>query len=491
MDSGGDGRTRRGRGTMNLPARMNSMTLVENRLNSFASGDSSGRSLDYNLGLPPMESGSLKLSGRDLLDILTAFTSNTDAPLTPKEDQLAAAQNQDKRNTQYLANPDQKDMRANMFQRGDMSANLGSSMKFQEMGRCAPVGGAFNEVYAAGYDDLGYTVPSPVDPETQAAQGSYQQALQQAQVHDPMTFERILLSGKNTGLEQKHEEVIQKGAVVGRRQTPPLKRNQARTGYKHKPKKPHPAVEKARRDGINTLIEDLREIVPEGGWTDVKVKRSTSLRDAMEGLHQGKGSIDSPAAAAAAGIKPDKRTKRAVLMDAIASIEALQNHVNKLQRENEALAAGGSLSPATKEAFLRAPSTDGKAFEEAEMKKVHVEIALKHPIAKREGGKSETTTTALLVKIAYFDRRGFLADQCVAIRSLDMNIKSAELPPPNRNGFVQDIFETDIDKAFESEEEAATELEALREQLKELLLETQSLYYQGVKSGEKRARTEA
>jgi len=173
---------------MNLPARMNSMTLVENRLNSFASGDSSGRSLDYNLGLPPMESGSLKLSGRDLLDILTAFTSNTDAPLTPKEDQLAAAQNQDKRNTQYLANPDQKDMRANMFQRGDMSANLGSSMKFQEMGRCAPVGGAFNEVYAAGYDDLGYTVPSPVDPETQAAQGSYQQALQQAQVSRVVYF---------------------------------------------------------------------------------------------------------------------------------------------------------------------------------------------------------------------------------------------------------------------------------------------------------------
>jgi hypothetical protein len=176
MADGGDGRRRRG--TMNLPARMNSMTLVENRLNSFASGDSSGRSLDYNLGLPPMESGSLKLSGRDLLDILTAFTSNTDAPLTPKEDQLAAAQTQDKRNTQYLANPDQKDMRANMFQRGDMNANLGSSMKFQELGRCAPVGGAFNEVYAAGYDDLGYTVPSPVDPETQAAQGSYQQVLQ-------------------------------------------------------------------------------------------------------------------------------------------------------------------------------------------------------------------------------------------------------------------------------------------------------------------------
>jgi hypothetical protein len=490
MADGGDGRRRRG--TMNLPARMNSMTLVENRLNSFASGDSSGRSLDYNLGLPPMESGSLKLSGRDLLDILTAFTSNTDAPLTPKEDQLAAAQTQDKRNTQYLANPDQKDMRANMFQRGDMNANLGSSMKFQELGRCAPVGGAFNEVYAAGYDDLGYTVPSPVDPETQAAQGSYQQVLQ-AQVHDPMTFERILLSGKNTGLEKKKDE-IQKGAVVGRRHTPPLKRNQARTGYKHKPKKPHPAVEKARRDGINTLIEDLREIVPEGGWTDVKVKRSTSLRDAMEGLHQGKGTIESPAAVAA-GRKPDKRTKRAVLMDAIASIEALQNHVDKLQQENEALAAGGSsLSPSTKETFPRAPSTDGKAFEEAEMKKVHVEIALKHPIGKREGDKSNATaetTTALLVKIAYFDRRGFLADQCVAIRSLDMNIKSAELPPPNRNGFVQDIFETDIDKAFETEEEAATELEGLREQLKELLLETQSLYYQGVKSGEKRARTEA
>ena len=98
---------------------------------------------------------------------------------------LADAQNQDKSNTQYLG--DEKDVsgmkgdmvppRANMFQRGDLNTSLGSSMKFQELGRCPPVGGAFNEVYAAGYDDLGYTVPSPIDPSSQAT-GHFQQALQ-------------------------------------------------------------------------------------------------------------------------------------------------------------------------------------------------------------------------------------------------------------------------------------------------------------------------
>jgi len=492
MDSAGDGRRRK---KMNLPARMNSMTLVEQRLNSLST-DGSGRSLDYNLGLPFDESGSLKLSGRDLLDILTAFTSNSDAPLTPREEQLAAAQNQDKSNTQYLG--DEKDVsgmkgdmvppRANMFQRGDLNTSLGSSMKFQELGRCPPVGGAFNEVYAAGYDDLGYTVPSPIDPSSQAT-GHFQQALQ-AQVHDPMTFERILLSGKKTGLETK-DDGAGATAVVGRRPTPPLKRNQARTGYKHKPKKAHPAVEKARRDGINALIEDLRDIVPEGGWTAHQVKRSTSLRDAMEGLQH--GSSSGGAGAGAGEKQPDKRTKRAVLMDAIASIDALKEHVNALQEENEALASGKAPLSTTmaNEAFLRAPSTDGKAFEEEEMKKVHVEIHLKQ---KQQSGaqkpvESPKTSSALIVKIAYFDRRGFLADECVALRSLDLNIKSAELPKPNRNGFVQDMFEVDIDKVFASEKESQEDLQGLQEQLTELLLETQSLYYQTVKAGEKRART--
>ena len=87
------------------------------------------------------------------------------------------------------------------------------------------------------------------------------------------------------------------------------------------------------------------------------------------------------------------------------------------------------------------------------------------------------------VKIEYFDRRGFLADQCVAMRSLCLTIKSASLPKPERNGHVRDIFEVEpLDKD-------AADLDALKEQLQEALNETQSMYYEQDKVGGKRTRT--
>merc|ERR1719379_1812437 len=226
----------------------------------------------------------MKLSGRDLLDILTAFTSPGDAPRTPTEEQGQGFQ--DKSNTQHLAHDDLA--RADAFRADSQTfnASLGGSMKFQDLGRCEPVGGAYNQFYAPGYDDYGYSVPSPlntVDPQVSQPIPAYSQP-PPAAVQDPMSFDRILLSSKNTGLESKKE--------IKKRHTPPLKKNQAKTGYQHKPRKPHPVVEKARRDGINALIEDLRDIVPEGGWkaSANEYKKTTSLRDALDAIHSGEGS---------------------------------------------------------------------------------------------------------------------------------------------------------------------------------------------------------
>jgi len=449
---------------MSFPVRMNSM-----RINSL-SGDSSGKSLEYNLGLPLESGGSMKLSGRDLLDILTAFTSPGDAPRTPTEEQGQGFQ--DKSNTQHLAHDDLA--RADAFRADSQTfnASLGGSMKFQDLGRCEPVGGAYNQFYAPGYDDYGYSVPSPlntVDPQVSQPIPTYSQA-PPAAVQDPMSFDRILLSSKNTGLESKKE--------IKKRHTPPLKKNQAKTGYQHKPRKPHPVVEKARRDGINALIEDLRDIVPEGGWNPMKVKRSTSLKDALTKLH------GEPGASTGNAQKPDKRTKRAVLMDAISSIESLEAHVNKLAEEVDNLIKGGE--PSMRDASdAGTPSTmDGKIFEEEEMKKVHVEMEVKHKTSSQD---VESNTMTLIVKVAYFDRRGFLADECVAMRSLELNIKHAELPKPNRNGFVQDVFEVEMEK-ISGQPEEEVDLDGLKGQLMEALAETQCLYYQSVKAGEKRAR---
>merc|ERR1712118_296298 len=88
---------------------------------------------------------------------------------------------------------------------------------------------------------------------------------------------------------------------------------------------------------------------------------------------------------------------------------------------------------------------DGKTFEVENMKKVEAHIELR-------ASEGEAKANGMQVKISYFDRRGFLADECVAMRSLGLTIKSAELPKPNRNGFVEDTFEVETDWTHEMSE---------------------------------------
>merc|ERR1712072_753753 len=103
-------------------------------------------------------------------------------------------------------------------------------------------------------------------------------------------------------------------------------------------------------------------------------------------------------------------------------------------------------------------------------------------------GVEAVAATPLVVSMGYFDRRGFLADQCVAMRSLGLTIKSAELPKPNRNGMVKDTFEVSVEETAEEVNTAH-----LQAQLVEALEEVQSIYYgsqqQQQNPGEKRART--
>ena len=433
---------------------MSSAGMEENKF-SFNSNESSGRGID---NLMRTDSGSLRLSGRDLLDILNAFTS--DPPLDGSGD-LAF---QDKNNTQHL-NTIQPS--ANMFQNHPAMQKMGgSSKKFADLGRCAPVGGAFPTFYAPGYDDYGYGSPAmaPPPPHTEGFRAPDPPPPQASSAPNPMSFERLMLAGKKIagfgGVAAQAEQ-----QPVGRKKTPPLKKNQARTGYQHKPRKPHPVVEKARRDGINALIEELRYIVPEGGWksSSSEFKKTTSLRDALDAIH----GVEEKSV--------DKRTKRAVLLDAISSIENLKSHM-------KTLVEGGAAEESPKEEgadLQTAVSQDGKTFEVENMKKVEAHIELK-------ASEGEAKANGMQVKISYFDRRGFLADECVAMRSLGLTIKSAELPKPNRNGFVEDTFEVETDGTHEMSE---ADVDAMTKDLVEALDETQSIYYQSQQAGEKRART--
>jgi len=450
-------------------------------LNSFGSDPNESGRLTTGMDFTRTDTGSLRLSGRDLLDILNAFTSE---PPPPGVDAGAMAPlggdgQQDKGNTQPLGAPASLVHGANMFQQNPAVRKLGgSSKKFADLGRCAPVGGAYAQFYAPGYDDYGYSSPSPMDPSASSQAFTSMAPATTMAPPNPMSFERILLAGKKIagfgGPEGDAAAIARDPPTKKKATQQKLKKNQARTGYQHKPRKPHPVVEKARRDGINMLIEELRDIVPEGGWkaSANEYKKTTSLRDALDAIHSGEGS-----AMAGSGVgKPDKRTKRSVLMDAIASIEALTEHVQNLTDQQAANPADAALGAAD-----TPRSEDGTIFEEEAMKRVHVDIALRE---RSQVLKDVSNATPLQVKIAYFDRRGFLADECVAMRSVGMTIKSAELPKPNRNGFVQDTFDVEI-------EEDDPELEALQEQLVDALAETQSLYYRSQQAGDKRARVEA
>lgn len=426
-------------------------------------------------------SGSLKLSGRDLLDILNAFTADPvpgetfPGPVKGLDD--AGFQEKDNSQPVNTIQP-----QANMFQQFTSVQKLGrSSKRYQELGRCPPTGGAFPQFFAPGYDDFGYGAPSMMPDQAPAAGQAPGAPPGGVPVPNPMTFDNILLSGKKiAGLAMGGPKPP--GARPSK--TQPLKKNQARTGYQHKKRKPHPVVEKARRDGINMLIEELRDIVPEGGWkAGGQFRKTTSLRDALETIHGG-----------AVGVKVDKRTKRAVLMDAIASIETLEHHVKTLTEQMEVLgkAAGEAHSPSFKSGESaydgeRSASLSGDPMEEGAMKKVEVEVSPREASpGPSEADAEAPPATPLTVKISYFDRRGFLADECVAMRHLGLTIKTAELPKPSRAGWVQDSFDVT------AEEDCSTieQRHELESQLLEALEETQSLYYQSQKrSGEKRART--
>jgi len=418
--------------------------------------------------------GSVKISGRNLLDILNAFTSDVNMP--PLDDAQEGGVPQQKDNTQP---PGTIQPQANLFKNSAAVRKLGgSSKRFMELGRAPPTGGAFAQFFTPGYDDFGYGAPSPMAV-------SSLDAATRAAAHDPMAYDKIVLAGKRIpGLAVPPAIASETVGGAGRKSKhPPLKSTQQRTGYQHKPKKPHPVVEKARRDGINALIEDLREVVPDGGWkpSTGAFSKTTSLRNALETITGGRGATG----------RPDKRTKRAVLMDSIATIEQLKLHVRRLEQEVEIVAKAGDAK--------RVPSVDGiapegcvangQALQQDSMMKVNVEVRqVEKPAAQSVLGV--TTATPLVVKIAYFDRRGFLADQCVALRALGLTIKSAELPKANRNGFVQDTFEVDLEDC--DAEESNVNTASLEEQLVELLDEAQSIFYVSTKSqslGEKRART--
>ena len=322
----------------------------------------------------------------------------------------------------------------------------GSARLYNSLGRCMPVGGAYSSFYAPGFDDKGYAEPPKEPPPGSLRASEVDPALfRSMKMGTDLSKMNFMEAPGGPTLPNSNPSLAVPPSHQGTLPVLEEKKNvrQRRSG---KDRVPHPVVEKARRDGINALIESLRAIVPVNGWSHGPREETTV----------------------------DKRTKRSVLMDTIASIQRLEHAVAQSEKllanagvQAEAMIYAQQQQQQQQQEVLQ---QSGRHMDAGRMMQVDVDII-----------RSEEDQ--FFVKIEYFDRRGFLADQCVAMRSLGLTIKSASLPKPERNGHVRDIFEVEpLDKD-------AADLDALKEQLQEALNETQSMYYEQDKVGGKRTRT--
>lgn len=107
---------------------------------------------------------------------------------------------------------------------------------------------------------------------------------------------------------------------------------------------PHPVVEKARRERINSLIESLRTVVPSGGWS---LEAENARKEQPSG--------------------PDKRTKRTVLIEAIETIVRLQTAVKETQKALQAKDAHmtNEALRVLRSAAAPAPAPSGRAHDDA------------------------------------------------------------------------------------------------------------------------------
>eukprot|EP00191_Tetraselmis_sp_GSL018_P016223 CAMPEP_0177585514 /NCGR_PEP_ID=MMETSP0419_2-20121207/4537_1 /TAXON_ID=582737 /ORGANISM="Tetraselmis sp., Strain GSL018" /LENGTH=393 /DNA_ID=CAMNT_0019075259 /DNA_START=201 /DNA_END=1383 /DNA_ORIENTATION=+ len=196
-----------------------------------------------------------------------------------------------------------------------------------------------------------------------------------------------------------------------------------------KPQISHSTVEKQRRDRINNLIDELRDLVPP----------------------QTSNGIDSEV----------KRPKHVVLSDTIALLKKLQSQIPQqmqvISQENPVDHDDAMSSDSQGQANLlgfnlrssRQSSSDANGFPVRESGMSELPMPPKGQNAN--GVVVEEAGTSWLVKVRCKDRRGLLSDVISSLKSLDLEIRTAAITTTN-DGTVHDVFEVTPDEKVSPEE---------------------------------------
>lgn len=205
-----------------------------------------------------------------------------------------------------------------------------------------------------------------------------------------------------------------------------------------KPMVSHSTVEKQRRDRINSLIDELRDLVPPPSHQEQR----------SEG---GEGSMGG-------GVDGGKRPKHQVLSDTISLVKELQNKLAvseeraaALQRhedtcpfhglEEHAVADKRAAQPGSEPPQQQAMEATGgcSGTTSASVSAAALSDAAAMSVDSQEGVEIEQGAGCLFVKVCCRDRHGLLADIVRTLKAVPVEISSAAIT--TRGNYVHDVFQ--------------------------------------------------
>lgn len=228
---------------------------------------------------------------------------------------------------------------------------------------------------------------------------------------------------------------------------PAKKKSLAKGGAGKNGQVSHSVAEKQRRDRINLLIDELRELVP----IDTENEGNESYAE-----------------------DPGKRPKHVVLRDAIKFVKMTlqqQQQQSVVQAKTKESQESQAAARQSRSLSSESASQESETFDNCDLQKDKLEISVT---------RTEENTDVYAVNVSGKDRNGLLHDITRALRAMDLEIKTAVITTESC-GSVSDTFE--VNKAF-----CSLSVKEIEEQLGETLKCEMKRTKTTLDEGEKRKR---